>query len=246
MADANDARAKRGGRKQPTPKAKAAGRGAPKKRKRSAAPPKTKAAKKVARGGSTPAVAAAKRVKRNREMYVSWRRGIDATTLAERHDVTPRRVRQIIDDCRAASVEAMATTGPLTGLKITDERLVQLEESVTQAAEVTEKAIEDRNWPSALGGLKRVAEARRELLSLQQDRGLVPRNLTNLHNQWDGVELGGLLIDVLYAHGVDDSIMDEIAAMLDMRTRRDRGRVELDMRSGSYEPHVGDARPASV
>jgi len=56
----------------------------------------------------------------------------------------------------------------------------------------------------------------------------------------------GLLIDVLYAHGVDDSIMDEIAAMLDMRTRRDRGRVELDMRSGSYEPHVGDARPASV
>ena len=51
---------------------------------------------------------------------------------------------------------------------------------------------------------------------------------------------------MLYAHGVDDSIMDEIAAMLDMRTRRDRGRVELDMRSGSYEPHVGDARPASV
>ena len=71
---------------------------------------------------------------------MSWRLGVDCETLAERHKLTARRVRQIIDDCRAASVEAMATTGPLTGLKITDERLVQLEESVTQAAEVTEKA----------------------------------------------------------------------------------------------------------
>jgi hypothetical protein len=232
MADGNNASPKRGGRKRPTPKAKAAGRGAPKRRKRSTAPPKTKAAKRVARGGSTPAVAAAKRVKRNREMYVSWRRGIDATTLAERHDVTPRRVRQIVDDLAASSLVAYEPDHVLTALKDIDRLINQMERAITDAADIQQKAIDVKNYNVALGASRRVAEARQELLALKQDRGIIPRNLAYLKAQWDTIEIAATLIEILERHDLPQGAKDEIAAAVRLHTRTDQGRTELDMRTG--------------
>ena len=223
---------KRGGHKRPTPKPKAAGKGAPKRRKRSTAPPKTKATKKVARGGSTPAVAAAKRVKRNREMYVSWRLGVDCETLAERHKLSASRVRQICDELRAASFEAFEVTNPIAALANIDRALVRADAAISVAALILEGAMKDKNWSVAIGAARRGAEARRELLNLQQLRGIVPNNLAQLQDLWDGMQLAAEMIGVLNRHDVPREVMDEIAGVVNLGTRDDRGRVELDERAG--------------
>lgn len=232
MADANNAFPGRGGRKRPTPKTKAAARKvAPKGHERLTAA-KTKAAKHVEKGGSTRATNAAKRVARNWEMYVSWRMGVDCETLAERHKVTATRVRQICDELRAASFEAFEVTNPIAALANIDRALVRADAAVGSAALILEGAMRDKNWSVAIGAARRGAEARKELLNLQQLRGVVPNNLAQLQDLWDGMQLAAEMIGVLRRHDVPREVMDEIAGVVNLGTRDDRGRVELDERAG--------------
>ena len=188
---------------------------------------RTNADEQAEQGKDTPAASTLKRAELYKTIYRSWRRGINCTTLAERHNMKPRRVQQLIDEMRAASVEAMNLTNPLAGLKLTDELLVQLAEAVTEAAEVTEKAIEDRNWNAAIAGLKRAAQGRRELLELWQARGVVPRPLGVLQGMWEGVTLVAKIVETFERHGISDEIADEVAASIEMQTRRRDGHLEL-------------------
>jgi hypothetical protein len=232
MADGNNASPRKGGRKRPTAKTETAAQKVKPKGRRRLTAAKTKAARKVEKGGSTRATATAKRVKRDREMYVAWRLGVDCETLAERHDLTARRVRQICDELRAASFEAFEVTNPIAALANIDRALVRADAAVSSAALILEGAMKDKNWSVAIGAARRGAEARKELLNLQQLRGIVPHNLAQLQDLWDGMQLAAEMIGVLNRHDVPREVMDEIAGVVNLGTRDDRGRVELDERAG--------------
>jgi hypothetical protein len=195
---------------------------------------KTAADRTIENGGSTPAADTVKQAKQYEAIYNAWRRGIDCTTLAQRHDLSPRRVQQICDELRASSIDAMDTAHPLAGIRYTDRLLVQLDAAVTTAAEILEGALADKNWAVAVGASRRVAEARRELLELQQQRGIVPRNLGLLAVQADGVATVQRILRVFDQYGVPGEVRDAIADLVELDVTPD-GRLELDMRSGQSD-----------
>jgi hypothetical protein len=190
---------------------------------------RTKADRTAEEGGKLPTVEAVKRSKRDLTMYAEWRRGIDYSTLAERHDVTPRRAQQICDELRAGSIETMEYGDPLAGLRHMDRVTVQTEDSATQAALILEKALAKDDLSAAVGAHRRLAETRRELIELKQLRGIIPVNIADLQNQWDGVELLARILAVFDKHGISDEVGIEVARTLELETRNDRGRLELDM-----------------
>jgi hypothetical protein len=146
--------------------------------------------------------------------------------------MTPRRVRQIVDEMRSGSAEVVEMTNPMAGLHYVDGLLVQLDRSVTNAALILEGAMTDKNWAVAVGAHRRLAEARRELLELKQFRGIVPRNLATLEEQWSLVALVGRILAVMERHGISDEVRREIAEAGRLATRTDRRKLELDMRTG--------------
>jgi hypothetical protein len=197
---------------------------------------RTKADAKAKQGGSTPAADAIERGETYRTIYDRWRTGVDVATLSADYELTPRRVQQIVDELRAVNYDATVDVAhPLSALQIVDRLLAQLDAAVGQAALIFEGAIKDKNWAVALGASRRIADARRELLELQQARGIVPRNFAELHNQWDGMQLVSSIFEVFERYDVPEVVSSEIAKLVHMDTRRDRGRLELDMRTGDSE-----------
>jgi hypothetical protein len=200
---------------------------------------KTKADKKVAAGGTTDAGRTRKRAIRNERIYNRWRRGIDYTTIAQDEKLHPRRVQEICDELRAESLEAFELTSPLVGLKIVDKQLVQLDAAVSTAAEILEHAMADKNWSAAIGASKRLAQAMRERLELQQARGLVPRNLGVLQQQWSGMALVQRILVVFERFGVPDEVGEEVARQIEMSTRKVAGHLQLD--TGTPGVELADA-----
>ncbi|HEY4894958.1 MAG TPA: hypothetical protein VII01_02615 [Solirubrobacteraceae bacterium] len=173
-----------------------------------------------------------KRSARDIDLFVKWRQGHDLSTLAEEHDITPRRARQIVDDLAASSIVAYEPEHVLTALKDIDLLILQMDHAITEAAELKQKAIDSGNLNVALGAAKRIAKGRQELLTLKQDRGLIPRNLAYLKAQWDTIEIAATLIDILEKNDLPQRAKDEIAEAVRLHTRTDQGRTELDMRTG--------------
>jgi hypothetical protein len=220
MADGRTPSSNRGSRKTP--------RKSPKRKLND----RTAAEKKVEGGGSTPAVDAVKRGRTYEAIFNGWREGIDYTTLAQRHEMTPRRVRQIVDEMRSGSAEAVEITNPIAALHYVDGLLVQLDRAVTQAALILEGAISEKNWAGAIGAHRRLGESRRELLELKQLRGIIPKNLAALEEQWSLVQFMGRVLAAFERHNIPNEVRIEIAETGRLATRTDRGTVELDMRAG--------------
>jgi hypothetical protein len=191
---------------------------------------KTKADEAVESGGSTWAADTVKRGKQYEAIFNEWREGIDCTTLAQRHGITSRRVRQIVDEMRAGSAEVVDMTNPMVGLQYVDGLIVQLDRAVTNAALILEGAMEEKNWAVSVGAHRRLAESRRELLELKQLRGIVPKNLALIEEQWSLVRLVQRILAVMERHGFSDEVRLEIAEAGRLATRTDRGTLELDMR----------------
>ncbi len=166
-----------------------------------------------------------------RELYAEWLSGVSPRVIAEKHNMTGRRVLQIADDLRRSEFAFDRDAGPLVGLEIIDRQLAQLEEAVSAAALLEEKAEKAGNLNAQLGAQKRKADAQRELLELRQARGLVPRNLSLLAVQADGMQLVAKLLNVLSEYpDVGEEIGRRVAEQIGMETRRGTdGRLELDM-----------------
>jgi hypothetical protein len=193
---------------------------------------RTKADKLVEEGGTPSVVVNIERSKRNLQMYAKWRRGMGYDELAERYELKPRAVQTICDQLRAASVETLEHGDPLAGLRHADRVLTEAQESLSQAAVLYERALDGNNLPVAVAAHRRVTECRKELLELMQLRGIVPRNIADLQNVWEGVELLARILAVFDRHDIPDEVGIEIARTANLETRSDRGRLELDLRMG--------------
>jgi hypothetical protein len=212
--------------------------GDPPKRKRPRKVRETKREKQAAAGEQTPEGKTVEEARRNIAVYQSWAVGVDVNTLSQRHNLSPRSVRRIVDGmCSVAIQDWRDYEHPLAAVRDMDELIVKLDHAVSMTAQIVEKALEQDNLSAALGGLKRLAESRRELIVVKQARGLLPTNLHRVRNEMGGIELADRLMDILQRHGVaTDEILDEIVGSVDMPTRSDRGRTELDMRLPELPP----------
>lgn len=188
----------------------------------------TAADRQVEETGTTNAASTEDRVRRNRKIYRRWATGVPISVLAEDEDLTERRVQQIVDEYRATGGGHRLATDPLAGLRHVDDTLEHMMASIGMAATIYEKAVEQQNWSAALGALRRQSEARRELMELMQNRGLLPRNLQYLAFQSDGVELAEMFIGILQKHGTPIEVMSELAEAVNVRLMQDRGVVSVD------------------
>jgi hypothetical protein len=200
---------------------------------------RSRATERAARGESTAAANTVKRGLLYRTIYQEWRSSIDCTTIAAKHDMSPRRVQQIVDELRAASIEAMDIGSRFMAKKVLEELLVQMMSSVSEAALLVQRALEEGNLPVALGAMKRRDEARVRLIETMKEIGLIPRQLkwVAVHEEHLGMLYAG--IDVLERHGVSGDIIDEWIQTSHKGVRYDAtARLELDVSPEEYGKRV--------
>jgi hypothetical protein len=197
---------------------------------------RTRATEKAARGVTTAAASTVKRGDQYRVIYQEWRSGIDCSTIAAKYDLTPRRVQQIVDDLRAEAIDAMPIRSRPLGKKIMEEMLVQMNSSVSEAAQLIALALDAGNLPVALGAMKRRDEARLRLLETLKELGVIPRPLGALAAQEDNYEVGERALTMLIDRGVPEQVVDEFVASLGMDTvRNTSGHLVLDMSDKTFQ-----------
>jgi hypothetical protein len=111
--------------------------------------------------------------------------------------------------------------------------------SVSEAALLVQRALEEGNLPVALGAMKRRDEARVRLIETMKEIGLIPRQLkwVAVHEEHLGMLYAG--IDVLERHGVSGDIIDEWIQTSHKGVRYDAtARLELDVSPEEYGKRV--------
>ncbi len=205
----------------------------------------TKADARAEEGKTTPATGTIERANEYAAIYDKWRGGFDTTTLAKEHDKSPRRIQQIVDEMRASAEEATHFYHPLHALRSMGELLVQLERAITQAAQIREAAMDSGNLSVALGALRTVAEARRELTQIKTSIGLMPRNPRWIHHQLDGYDFINAVNAVLDRNGVSQEVREEILAEVGLHSRGVDDGVKIDYTAQAYNRSMQVyARPA--
>src|SRR4051794_10373834 len=82
---------------------------------------KTRATRAAAEGTTPAAGGTIERAELYKTIYAAWRRGRSAESLGEEHSLSTRRVNEIIDELRAAGVEALRTDDPWAGHEFNDD-----------------------------------------------------------------------------------------------------------------------------
>jgi hypothetical protein len=107
---------------------------------------------KTAAGGKEPGAArTVKDGRRNEQIAAEWRRGRDVSSLAAETGLRPRRVYEIIKQCREGEIEGLALNEPWRGRTFADELLVQKIAAINDAREIELLARETGNLPVQLG-----------------------------------------------------------------------------------------------
>ncbi len=159
-------------------------------------------------------------VDRNLTIYEEWRSGVDALDIAREHDLGERRVRTIIDECRAVGIEGLGLHDRMAALRLGDDLTLRRFRSVSEAAKLIRKAEELGNLPVQLGAMKRRDEALTMLTEHLKDRGYLPRQLSALRGEHEWTMLVTSLFQVLTENGIEDvpgGVHDQLSEALGLR-----------------------------
>jgi hypothetical protein len=135
----------------------------------------TRATRKAAEGGVPAAAGTIERAEQYKAIYAGFRRGRSIESLAEEHKDSQRRVREIVDEMRAAGIEASRIDDPWEGHTFTDDILLMLRELLNDAAEMYASTKDGGNPSAAIGVLKLRMKAISELAIFLEDTGRVSR-----------------------------------------------------------------------
>jgi hypothetical protein len=181
----------------------------------------TRATRKASEGGVPAAAATVKRGEQYKAIYVGFRRCRSYESLAEEHNLSPRRVREIVDELRAAGIEASRVDDPWAGHTFSEDMLLWLRELLNDVAEMYSTAKDGGNHSAAIGALKLRMKAISELSIHLEDTGRLSGPTEREHDAEDGEALG--IIGCFFKeYGLPDGMFDELLNWISLRVEPQR------------------------
>jgi hypothetical protein len=195
----------------------------------------TRATRKAAEGHTPAAATTLKRAELYRKLYAQSLKGRDPQSLGAEHDLSPRRVSEILDELRAARIDLLKLDDPWRSHRFAEELLLWRLGVIDDAAVMQAEAEAAGNQSVALGALKLRVRALTELWELLAETGLLTK-LSNLRGEADAGRLVDTILRVFAENGVPDEVGRAISDALevDVRPRPEGG---LELRAGT--PHQG-------
>jgi hypothetical protein len=170
-----------------------------------------------------------KRGRRYEAVYRDWRSGADTAALAAEYGLSERRIREVIDDLRAGSVEALDLNSRRTPFRFAEDLLLRRLTAVSEAAELARHARRVGNLSVALGAMRRRDEALSMLTQLMQECGFLPRHLRALRTDADVIAMAEAALGVFERHEVPEKVQEAFVQALDLKTGLVDGHLELDL-----------------
>ena len=171
-----------------------------------------RAAKKATRDKGRGAAGTVEEGRRNELIQREWRRGRDVPSLAAEFGIKPRRVYEIIKQCREGEIEALALNEPWRGQRFADELLVQKIAVVNDAREMELRMRVKGNAPVELGAFKARVRAINELATFLQETGRL--RLRDLKDEAERMLIGKAMVQAFADYGIPDDAVRAIGRAL--------------------------------
>jgi hypothetical protein len=133
----------------------------------------TRATRKASEGGVPAAAATVARAEKYKAIYAGFRRSRSYESLGEEHNLKARRIREIVEELRAAGIEASRVDDPWAGHTFSEDILLWLREVLNDTAEMYSMAKDCGNHAAATGALKLRLKAISELAIHLEETGRV-------------------------------------------------------------------------
>jgi hypothetical protein len=148
-----------------------------------------------------------------------WTRGMSEGKLSEKHGLSPRRVRQIVDELRGTELTRLGVGDPLFSVKFAQRLVLQRSAAVSQYAELAEDAPESQPQVK-LGYLRLRDQALDAFTALVQELGWLPRHLGTLNTMMDAMQMAEAMLEVMDREGVAIDVQRAIVEAIELRVVR--------------------------
>jgi len=153
---------------------------------------------------------AAEQAERNREILVARARGDAPREIAQRHGLSPTRVRQIL----AQGVALLPDERRIDPVQVAYQRRAQYEALFEKIEELADQ-IPPENASPKVGALRLCLHALDRACAWDQIIGLLPSTLPEVWHETDTRETSGRILDVLEAEGTSPETIDRLINELD-------------------------------
>jgi hypothetical protein len=154
-----------------------------------------------------------------RDVFRRWTEGWSATDLADKYDLSERRVEQIISQLRGTELTRLGVGDTLFSVKFAQRLVLQRSAAVGQYARLAEEAPE--NQPQLkLGYLRLRDEALTKFTDLVQELGWLPKHLGTINTQMDALQMAEVLLEQMDAQGISVEVQRVIVEAIELRVVR--------------------------
>jgi hypothetical protein len=147
------------------------------------------------------------KVRRDSEVVADRVRGLRWATVAERHGLSERHCREIVQRWR----QAQPGLGDSDPLEVVAEVLEQLEAVIERLSLLADEPVQDS---VKLGAVKALLAAQHERVELLMSVGLLPHNLGLVRHEVDVRRLIRTILEVFDRHGVASDVRMDVAEAL--------------------------------
>lgn len=179
----------------------------------------TRATEQVARGETPGVVSTIRKAQRYEQMYAEYLGGGDVESIALRHDLSPARVAEVLDQLRADNSWLPEVKTRWYSHRLADDLLLRRRAAVDEAADLLERAVATGNIANEIGARKYRDDALTRLEIMMKDIGLLPKDLAVLTWETESRGIIEKIFDVFDKRGIPREIENEIAALIEVEAR---------------------------
>ena len=167
-----------------------------------------------------------------------YARGYSYPALSERHSVSERRAREVVEALRGSELSRLGLDDPLFGVKFAQDLVMRRAASISEYTELADACTTKGQEHIRLGFLKQRDAAVSAFTELVQELGWLPRHLGTLNVQMDALQMAEALLDVMDAHDVPEHVQRAAVEAIELRVVKRGDRLALasgGVLEGTYE-----------